>query len=69
MKVGEESPKVGRGAGEYQPGLSLGDVDEIGGDDTILLVQRGRVPHQLDGHVINGKAVNVLRWGTRGCVW
>ena len=67
MEVGEDGSKVSRGASEHQSSLSLSDVDEIRGDDTVLLVQRGRVPRQLNGHVIDGKAVNVLWWGTGSC--
>ena len=67
MEVGEEGSKVGGGACKHYSCLSLGDIDEIGGDDTVLLVQRGWVPHQLNGHVIDGKAVNVLWRSTRSC--
>lgn len=65
MEIGEDSLKVSGGTGEDYSRLSLSDVDQVGGNDTILLVQRGWSPHQLNGHVINSKAVDVLWRSTR----
>ena len=67
MEVGEDGLKVGGGASEDQSCLPLGDIDQVGGDDAILLVQRGRGPRQLNGHMINSKAVDVLGRSTRSC--